>query len=162
MQYTIRAFSNCDHAFIVWQPEAKIDGCLGYALYRTVNDGQLEVSDTWLGFEGDFQGPGTHQPSTKWPIQKLLWSDYLVRRDDKVSYRVVPMVGTPDQLQERDDLASDWTDPIAVSAQKDGPMQVYFNRGILAAQWVTRLLGGGSSSLQAHTLQQVLTDPDNR
>lgn len=44
--------------------------------------------------------PGSHKPSTVWPIQRFLWSDYEAYAGDKVQYRVVPMVGTPDQLIE--------------------------------------------------------------
>jgi phosphatidylserine/phosphatidylglycerophosphate/cardiolipin synthase-like enzyme len=164
LTYTIKAYADCDHTVVVWKPSRRIPQCRGFALYRRRNRKAPEVVDTWLGFNPGPQSAGTHQPSTIWPIQRFLWSDYLVRHGDRVSYRVVPVVG-PDHehLAPCDDLASLWTAPVMVSASVDhSPFAAYFNRGILASQWVARLLKPrkAGASLTA-SLTNALTDPKN-
>lgn len=53
-----------------------------------------EVVASWVGFADQPAWPeGTRKPTTEWPIQKYLWSDYMVGPGDQVAYRVAPMVG---------------------------------------------------------------------
>ena len=43
----IKAYANCDRAHVVWQLDGRIDGCLGFALYRREgSEGDGEPLDT--------------------------------------------------------------------------------------------------------------------
>src|SRR5207249_711103 len=56
-----------------------------------------EIVASWVGFaNGPEVDPGTRKPTTEWPIQKYLWSDFMVSPGDEVSYRVTPMIGPAD------------------------------------------------------------------
>jgi phosphatidylserine/phosphatidylglycerophosphate/cardiolipin synthase-like enzyme len=138
----IKAYANCDRAHIVWQLDGRIDGCLGFALYRrSGSDGDGEPLDTWVGFENDPHAlSGTMKPSTEWPVQKFMWSDFAAPAGQAVSYRVVPMVGSEDDLQPDETHASDWSNETTATATADPGYSAYFNRGILASQWVSRKL----------------------
>ena len=83
---------------MVWKSDSRITNCLGFALYREHTNGKQDVVETWVGFgTGPDVPPGTHKPSTEWPIQKFMWSDYLATPRETLRYRVVPMVGTDEK-----------------------------------------------------------------
>jgi len=120
-------------------------------LHDTIEDTTTDFDDiekqfgqdvaSWVGFaNGPDVLPGTREPTTTWPIQKYLWSDFAVRSDDTVSYRVVPMVGSSNALQEKSELASSWSDPVTIGSETEQKISCYFNRGIVASQWLARLL----------------------
>lgn len=147
--YEIRAFANCDHAFLVWKPAQPIPGCRGFAVYRKQAEADAatrKVLDTWLGFAGETYPPGTHNPSTEWPVQRLVWSDFQVDPGPPVQYSVAPVLRDANgQLTEYPELASGWSEPVSLSPQASDVTAAYFNRGILAAQWVAerlKALGG--------------------
>src|SRR5262249_5827324 len=80
------------------------------------------------------------------------------------SYRLVPVVGPdPDHLSIREDLGSDWTAPEAVIPGPAGaPLLAYFNRGVGAAQWVTRLITEeGHGAAPSTTLLAALDRADD-
>ena len=82
----IRAFVDSDHSLVVWKLDAPIQNCRGFALKRRTGDTPAEedVLDTWVGFAGDTAPPGTKRPSSEWPIQRYIWSDYNPPRDKAV------------------------------------------------------------------------------
>ena len=89
----IRAYADADHTFVVWQEHAPIPGCRGFALKRRPADSDRETTlDSWVGFAGDTAPAGTKRPSSEWPIQRFMWSDYAPPREP-VCYRAVPLVG---------------------------------------------------------------------
>jgi phosphatidylserine/phosphatidylglycerophosphate/cardiolipin synthase-like enzyme len=158
MPMPIIVHAGSDEAFIAWNAEF-IPDCRGFALYRRIKRSArsapspntasqpdargfaTEIVASWVGFaEGPDVAPGTREPTTKWPIQKYLWSDFAVNDQDVVSYRVVPMVGRWNELQERQDLASEWSDTVTIGSQRDKRTSCFFNRGIVASQWLARLL----------------------
>ena len=76
-----RAFAYCDEVTIVWRAAAPIPGCRGFAQMRRARDSAGTVTDSvvnmWVGFAGDPKAQGGKQtPSTQWPIQRFVWSDY--------------------------------------------------------------------------------------
>jgi hypothetical protein len=112
-----------DSAFIAWRAPF-IDQCRDFALYRKVKRGPgsaaspnttsspdaqgfaVEVVASWVGFaDGPDVEPGTRKPTTEWPIQKYLWSDFMVNPGDEVAYCVMPMIGQADALTEAKDQA---------------------------------------------------------
>src|SRR2546421_12731513 len=94
MAITIKAYTDCDRAYVVWRTDARIQGCLGFALERR-QDEVDEVLDSWVGFAGDAWAPGTHRSTTEWPIQRFMWADFSAHPDSTVRYRVIPMTGSP-------------------------------------------------------------------
>ncbi len=147
---------------MVWKSDSRITNCLGFALYREHTNGKQDVVETWVGFgTGPPVPPGTHKPSTEWPIQKFMWSDYLATPRETLRYRVVPMVGTEDRLEPEAALGSDWSDPVKV-ASTPGPISAYFNRGIVAAQWLSRQLGPAKGTRVRQKLGKIIATPNDK
>ena len=150
---------NGDDAFIAWKPEGFIKDCRGFALMRRRN-GVEEVVSTWVGFAEEKQKDGDRRASTNWPIQKYQWTDYMANPGDRLQYRVVPMVG-PDRKNLRADStdASGWTDEIVLNHEVSPKIEAYFNRGIVASQWVSRRLGITAEDLKTKKLRKVIETP---
>jgi phosphatidylserine/phosphatidylglycerophosphate/cardiolipin synthase-like enzyme len=159
MPMKIRAYANCDDALIVWKPDRKIDDCLGFALFRERN-GKVECVPTWVGFPGDWAKPGTQKPSTQWPIQKFMWTDYLADQGDVMRYRVVPMRGTRADLKEDAEGASEWSEPVEVSPSAGAGTAAFFNRGVVASQWLARRLKYVPRKEQKAKLKEIISDPN--
>jgi phosphatidylserine/phosphatidylglycerophosphate/cardiolipin synthase-like enzyme len=123
-------------------------------------NGVEEVVSTWVGFAGEQHKEGERRASTNWPIQKYQWTDYMANPGDKLQYRVLPMVG-PDQANLHPDAgeASDWTSEITLTHEVEPGVEAYFNRGIVAAQWVSRRLDITDTNLQAKKLRTVIGTP---
>jgi phosphatidylserine/phosphatidylglycerophosphate/cardiolipin synthase-like enzyme len=155
-------FHNGDDAFIAWKPPGPIDDCRGFALLRKRN-GVEEVVKTWVGFAGQKHKTGERRDSTEWPIQRYQWTDYMAKPGDRLQYKVIPMVG-PDMGHLRRDTkgASKWSDEILLDHQVTPNIAAYFNRGIVAAQWVSRRLGISGDDLKSKKLETVITTPNDR
>src|SRR6516225_12427285 len=99
-----------DSAFIAWRAPF-IANCRGFALRRKIkrasgsasspntvanaapNGFAEEIVASWVGFaDGPDQPEGTRKPTTEWPIQKYLWSDFAVNAGDVVAYLFSPGV----------------------------------------------------------------------
>jgi len=151
---TVKAYANCDHAYVVWVADKPIPDCLGFALYRQPPGGEAEVVDTFVGPKTEEKIPaGTNRPSTVWPIQKFMWSDYKAENQTELRYQVVAMCG-PDFDHMKPGPKSGWSNPVTLMTPVGAPVQAYFNRGIVATQWVARQLASSKKSLKA------LVDPD--
>ena len=119
-----------------------------------------EIVASWVGFaNGPDVDPGTRRPTTEWPIQKYLWSDFMVNPGDEVAYRVAPMVGPADALKEADDQASPWSSMVEIGAETEGRAACFFNRGIVASQWLARLLPEDHPSTK---LTKVIATPGDK
>jgi len=166
-----------DSAFIAWRSDF-IKDCRGFALKRKIKrakgsaespntvggpdkDGFVEeIVASWVGFaDGPNVAPGTRQPTTQWPIQKYLWSDFMVNPGDRVAYCVVPMTGPANGLKPVDDLASVWSDIVEIGAETEGRASCYFNRGIVASQWLSRLLPDAKPGT---ALAKIIATPGNK
>jgi phosphatidylserine/phosphatidylglycerophosphate/cardiolipin synthase-like enzyme len=134
----IRARANCDTSTIVWQTDKTIPKCRGFALERQVKSySSTSMVPTWVGFKGDKHKLGESKPSTVWPIQRYIWSDFLVEPGQTVRYRAIPMVGPAGQLEKAaPELWSAWTDWVSISTGQTKGFEAYFNRGIVPAQWM--------------------------
>ena len=158
----VRVHHNGDDVFVAWKPEGFIPGCRGFALLRRRN-GVEEVVSTWVGFEDDKAKDGERRASTNWPIQKYQWTDYMANPGDRLAYRVLAMVG-PDKANLKPDpgAASEWTPEVTLSHAMTGGIEVVFNRGIVASQWVSRRLGTTDHDLQNARLTEVIATPDDK
>ena len=155
----IKVYHNGDDVYVAWKPAGFIKNCRGFALLRRRN-GVEEVVSTWVGFEGQDHEVGERRASINWPIQKYQWTDYMANPGDTLQYRVVPMVGPDrDSLQPGHADASAWTAEIRLDHQVAPKIEAYFNRGIVAAQWVSRRLGITPTNLQTKKLEKVIDTP---
>ena len=157
----VNLYHNGDDVFIAWKAAGLIAQCRGFALLRKRN-GVEEIVSTWVGFEDDEAKDGERRASTDWPIQKYQWTDYMANPGDTLQYRVVPMVG-PDKanLHADAETASGWTPAITLSHQVTPKIEAYFNRGIVASQWVSRRLGVTAHNLQTAKLRTIIATPDD-
>lgn len=157
----VRLHHNGDDVFVAWKPDGFIPDCRGFALLRRRN-GIEETVSTWVGFEDDDVDEGERRASINWPIQKYQWTDYMAAPGDRLQYRVLPMVG-PDKRNLHPDAAtaSDWTGEIELSPEVAPRVEAYFNRGIVAAQWVSRRLGITDHDLKTTRLRTVISTPDD-
>ena len=155
----VRIYHNGDDVFIAWKPAGFIPHCRGFALLRRRN-GLEEVVSTWVGFVGQQPAAGERRASTNWPIQKYQWTDYMAAPGDRLQYRVLPMIG-PDKENLRPDpnAASDWTEEVSLTHEVAPKIEAYFNRGIVAAQWVSRRLGSTDDDLKTKSLREVIKTP---
>lgn len=155
----INVYHNGDDVFIAWKPAGFIPDCRGFALLRRRNGVEEPVS-TWVGFEDDQHKEGERRASTNWPIQKYQWTDYMANPGDKLQYRVIPMVGPDkDNLQMDAETASKWTKEIELTPEVSPKINAYFNRGIVASQWVSRRLGITPTNLKSKNLETVIDTP---
>ncbi len=86
----------------------------------------------------------------------------MAKPGDKLQYRLLPMVGpNKKNLQPDPAKASDWTDEITLTHEASPKIEAYFNRGIVAAQWVARRLGVTGDDLQTKKLKTIIDTPDD-
>ena len=155
----VKVYHNGDDVFIGWKPDGVIPDCRGFALLRRRN-GVEETVSTWVGFEGDKAKVGERRASTNWPIQKYQWTDYMANPGDTLQYRVLAMIGPDkDNLRASASAVSEWTPTVVLSHEVTPKIGVYFNRGIVAAQWVSRRLGITDHNLQTAKLRTVISTP---
>ena len=139
MSIAVRVYDNGDHTALVWLPDDSkpIPECRGFAIQRNRN-GQTDYLHSFVGFEEGAAFP--KDAPWKWPLQRYMWWDYLVKPGDTVKYQVIPAVGPASSLKLDTSLASDWTSEMTVTGQDTAHLSAYFNKGIVAAQWVSREL----------------------
>jgi phosphatidylserine/phosphatidylglycerophosphate/cardiolipin synthase-like enzyme len=155
----LSTYHNGDDVFIAWRPTGPIEACRGFALLRRRN-GTEEVVKTWVGFAKQKHKVGERRDSTEWPIQRFQWTDYMAIPGDRLQYRVVPMAGADKSVLERDEAnASDWSAEITLGNQVAPGIEAHFNRGIVAAQWVSRRLGITDTDFKSLDLAKVITTP---
>lgn len=159
MTIQLKVYDNGDHTCLVWlTPDAKpIASCRGFAVKRVKNG-----IDDYLHGAAGFSDTDTFDPHNPWkfPLQRFLWWDYLVKVNDVVQYSVVPVVG-PDQdhLALDAGLASPLTPAMTISGQSTPHIAAYFNKGIVAAQWVSRALGETPKASSIKTLVATVGNP---
>ncbi len=176
MNISLIVHPGVDSALIAWRSDF-IDQCRGFALRRkikraagspqspnTVSDVDAdgyheEIVASWVGFaDGPAVEEGTRKPTTEWPIQKYLWSDFAVNPGDVVAYRVSAMIGPETVLQESADHVSDWSDAMQIGAETSGHVSCYFNRGIVASQWLARVLPEEAPTTK---LKKAIANPED-
>lgn len=162
MAIEVRAHTNIDEATIVWRTPVHIDGCRGFAIQRegrnTAGTVSTTVLDTFVGWEDLEPVPpaGTHRPSTEWPIQRFMWRDYQASDYAAVRYTVIPMIGKEGALIAGE--SSQPTDWASVKTGQTPGLEAYFNRGVVAAQWLGRRLNVPASQ-EKNALSKVIADP---
>jgi hypothetical protein len=146
----------------VWLPAdlKPIPGCRGFTVSRTLKNAKdPQGTQSYLhGFVG-FSDDDKLAPAATWkhPLQRYMWWDYGVSPGDEVQYSVVPVVGPDkDHLALSTTNASALTPPMTISGQATPKVSAYFNKGIVAAQWVSRALAKlGKNPKMADLIAQV-------
>lgn len=146
MSLTVKVYDNGDHTCLVWMPlDGKpLRGCLGFAIRRLLN-GKQEYLHGFVGFSD--QDKLDPKNPWKFPIQRFLWWDYGVKPGDRVQYAIVPVTGrSARQLTLDEGSASPLTPELTVTGQAGAHVSAYFNKGIIATQWVARALKASKGS----------------
>ena len=159
IELKLTAYHNCDDVQLFWrtsvndQPDTSVPGCLGFSIERRRKNpddtwGEIEVLRNRVGFTNQLPlgADGSPQyltkPSSFWPFQRYDWTDHGANSGQTVRYRVVAVgleQGQPgdDELQPIAD--SGWTDSIKVQALTENGISVFFNRGAVMSQYVSRI-----------------------
>jgi phosphatidylserine/phosphatidylglycerophosphate/cardiolipin synthase-like enzyme len=160
MSIELKVYDNGDHTCLVWLPEdgKPIANCRGFTARRT----KQGAADVFLhGFVG-FADADKLDPANPWkfPLQRFMWWDYLVTPGDTVQYQVIPVVG-PNKDNLTLDLAnaSPLTPQLTISGQCTPHLSAFFNKGIVAAQWVSRALAKEDPKAKIRDLVAKTGDP---
>ena len=160
MSIDLKVYDNGDHTCLVWltSDRKRIDNCLGFAIKRIRNDKPAEYLHGFVGFsETDQLDP---KNPWKFPLQRYLWWDYLVDLGDVVQYSIVPVTGPDkDHLTLDEALASALTEKMTITGQSTDHIASYFNKGIVAAQWVSRAMDKEPKGSSIKTLVTKTGDP---
>lgn len=145
------AHANNDYVHVAWDYGRKIEGCVGFAVYRIAMDGDpIGVAIRVPGKAQDFDGDGDQEwpTSIDRPIMKMSWRDTFWdlrgghrQRNPTYSYRIVPMGGSRDAPKPMDTQWHITTAPVSVS-EIAGGAKVFFNRGLLATQSLNLAIRG--------------------
>lgn len=135
------AYANNDVVQIGWSIDAKIPGCLGFAVFRLPADADIpEVPLTsHIGFEDGDAAEWVAKPTTLQPIAAFRWRDLAPARGKPVRYKIVAMQGPASNPQPVPNVAPMIT-PAVTATEIYGNVRVYFNRGILSTQHLSRAL----------------------
>lgn len=113
------AWCNGEVAYLAWEADAPIAGCLGFVITRVhetgAEAGARRILPTWIAFRGQSNPDWLEQDSSVWPIQQFQWRDLTLRRsrnstdvrpiDFRVHYEIRPVGLAADGLEPV--LASD-------------------------------------------------------
>lgn len=158
MSINLKVYDNGDHTCLVWLPDdgQPVPNCRGFAIRRLLN-GQQDYLHGTVGFSDADRFDPDHP--WRFPLQRYLWWDYLVKPGDTVQYSVVPVVGpNKDNLTLAEDKASPLTPEMKVSGQRTPHLTALFNKGIIAAQWVSRAL---AALPHESKIKDLVTQPGN-
>ena len=135
------AFANNDIAVVAWTFGGKLPNCLGFAVYRIdVRAGTETCLPAMATFTGQQATPG--RTTADDPVQKFFWKDVYAKRGGTYKYKIVPMTGTPGNLQPMP-YGPLISNQVQLSPHY-GTLSAYFNRGILATQATAHVLTDGS------------------
>ena len=160
MPIDLKVYDNGDHTALVWLPsQGKIPNCLGFTVRRLLKRAnQPDTEDFLHGFVG-FSDDQKFDPATPWKfaLQRYLWWDYHVHPGDIVQYSVVPVMGPKDNVKLAPAEASALTQPMTITGQATPKVAAYFNKGIVSAQWVSRVLAklGKKPKLKEDVLEAI-------
>lgn len=144
MSIDVKVYDNGDHTCIVWKPsdDQPIPGCRGFTIQSKRTRAGQQTTTYCHGFVG-FSPTDTLDPNNPWkfPVQRYLWWDYTVQIGDVIEYTVIPVVrDSSNNLALEMDHASPTTPAMTIVGQATDHISSYFNKGIVASQWVSRAL----------------------
>jgi phosphatidylserine/phosphatidylglycerophosphate/cardiolipin synthase-like enzyme len=87
-----RTWANSEVAYVAWNTDGKIDGCLGFQVTRVYLNADGTVASrsdgtedrvtcaAWVAFKGQRNPHWLPQDTGVWPVQKLSWRDLTLRK----------------------------------------------------------------------------------
>ncbi len=159
MSLNLKVYDNGDHTCLVWLPSdgKPIPNCRGFTVRRVSQDQESYLH----GFVG-FSDADKLDPNNlgKFPVQRFMWWDYSVTPGDTIQYSVVPVVGADkDYLQLDAQNASPLTPPLQITGQRTPHVSAYFNKGVVASQWVSRALDTAPKNSKIKDLVATANNP---
>jgi phosphatidylserine/phosphatidylglycerophosphate/cardiolipin synthase-like enzyme len=142
------AFANNDVITVAWSFGQKLDGCMGFAVYRIDAEGKETALPAVAVFPGFKRIAG--DTCEKFPIQKFYWKDVYARLIAEKTgarafrYRIVPLSGEPGSLAPMH-IPQVISNEVEISARVSDTMHAYFNRGLISTQSISRALQGKPS-----------------
>ena len=155
------AISNNDMVYLYWHVDAKIPDCLGFSVVRhEVKTGKSQALPTMVGFGKDPQAARKFKSTDDWPVQKFAWKDLYGQRGGSYWYEIVPMRGTPGNLEPAHELALR-TNTVTLDSRR-GTCSVFFNRGIISTQAIAHNLPKSGNGLPSSAvLTKRIQEPDD-
>ena len=156
---TIRAYSNGTNIYIAWKMSTKIPNCIGFALRRKTaqqQDTDAIVLSNHIGF-ATAPDPiaAAPMPSTESPFQRCTWNDWLAPVQVPVQYAVAAVYGGDGTGPA---ISSGWSSAVTIGIDSQtGPLQCYFNDGVIATQWIAREIS--QTGTTSTSLMQEVTTP---
>ena len=137
------AYANNDVVQIGWSVDAKIPGCLGFAISRLPAEADTPETPltSHIGFDDADPKKWITKPTSIQPIAAFRWRDLAPERGKPVRYKIVAMQGPPENPQPVPGFKPLIT-PAVTATETYGNIRVYFNRGILSTQHLSRALIG--------------------
>jgi len=159
VELKLTAYHNCDDVQLFWrtgvngEPDVPVPGCLGFSIERRRKNsddvwGATEVLRNRVGFSNQLPigADGSPQyltkPSSVWPYQRYDWTDHGANNGQTVMYRVVAVglpEGQPGDVELQPIADSGWTEAIKVNGTTADGISVFFNRGAVMSQYVSRI-----------------------
>ncbi|HEV7574972.1 MAG TPA: hypothetical protein VGO85_02925, partial [Caldimonas sp.] len=96
------AFCDNDVVVVAWSYGQKVDGCMGFAVYRIDAAGKEAALPSMAVFPGFT--PKRGQTTASFPVQKFYWKDPYARLvadqtgSRRFRYKIVPLAGAPGSL----------------------------------------------------------------
>lgn len=181
-----RAIANNEVAYLAWSVDEPIAGCLGFDITRIYPDtGEEKPLASWVPFKGQANPDWTPQSTRVWPIQKLSWRDLTLRkrrdrlalRPDEVTvcYRIqavgrfrpgmapMPLEASAPKYDGQPLPLAYLGDPVVSNTvkvtQRFGDIRATFTNGILAAQWLRKVLKEKGEELTPKTIAAHISTP---
>lgn len=82
---TAQAWANNEVAYVAWNSDGKIAGCLGFEVTRVYLDAAGNATErvkcaAWVAFKGQRNPDWLPQDTGVWPVQKFSWRDLTLRK----------------------------------------------------------------------------------
>ena len=157
MSIQLKVYDNGDHTCLVWLPtdEKPLKDCRGFSIRRLLDGKEIYLHGA-VGFS-DTEKFDSANP-WKFPVQRFMWWDYSVKPGDKVQYSVVPITGSQGNLTRDLKNASPLTPEMTITGQSTQHISSYFNKGIVAAQWVSRAIDAQPKNSK---IKAIVAEPGN-
>jgi len=156
------AYANNEAAFVIWQCDEKLTGCLGFSIRRiNVQSGNKEPLPAWVPFKGQSNIDWKPKNTDTWPVQKFNWRDLTPQRGKTYKYEIVPVFGTPETPQPNQKLAIQ-TNEVELTSDF-GDVEACFNNGLLSTQFLAHLLPKSASGIpDVNALRKAIFTPGNK
>jgi phosphatidylserine/phosphatidylglycerophosphate/cardiolipin synthase-like enzyme len=143
MAVTVTVHANRDDALIAWRPDPWPAEWEGFMLEaKDVTTGETRILNNRIPPRaGTGVVPADGIASDQSPILRCIWTDHGVEKADSVQYRVTPMARSGAGYRTLRGSASAWTPPVTPLAEVGDGLSVYFNRGTIMSQIVSRFVG---------------------